>query len=216
MLPSIAIAAVALTSLLRRYARNLSTRRKSRERFVILVTGASGCGKSTLTKRLADALNAPIVHQDDHFSAPFVQYKDAVDNRMELPDHIDFNGIIKEIESIAKTSENACPTVLIEGHTLLSDDNLVSVIDLIFFLDVESMDTGLKRRVGRRERDAETNFYLIQYYRKFVWTAHQKYIIPKFAALLARGDPRIYVLRAEDSVDSLTNQSLAIISKSRK
>ena len=216
MLPSIIIGAVALASLFRRYVRNLPKQRKSRDRLVILVTGSSGSGKSTLTKRLAEVLTAPIVHQDNHFSAPFVQYKDAIDDRMELPDHIDFDGIIKEIKSSANIPRKTHQTVLIEGHTLLSNDNLVSVVDLVLFLNVESIETALKRRVGRRERDAETNFYLARYYRQFVWTAHQKYIVPKLSALVARGDPRLHILRAEDSVDLLTKKSLTIISNLRK
>lgn len=204
-------------------AKHLPTQTKPRERFVVLVSGASGSGKSTLTKKLADALKAPIVHQDNFFkggsakNVPYsILYKKAVDDRVERPDFIEFNGIIEKLKTFTRTPDHTLPTVFVEGHSLLSNDDLVSMADLILYLSCQSIDTALKRREARKQRDAETNFYLVRYYRQFVWPAHQKYIIPKLHAIVARKDPRLHMLRAEDSVDSLVDNSLAIISESRK
>ena len=214
-LHSIGLIAVAFASLLRRYVRKSLKQKQSQKRFVVLITGVSGCGKSTLAGRLADTLKAPIVHQDDHFSAPFVQYKDAIDNRMERPDNVDFNGIIKRVKLFAEGAVHVCPIVIIEGHTLLSSDDVVAMVDLIIFLNVENVETALKRRVGRRKRDATTNFHLSAYIRRFVWTSHKELIVPKLDVLLAQEDPRLHILRAEDAIDCLAEESLAIISKLR-
>ena len=200
-------------------AKTLSTQTKNRHRFLVMVTGASGSGKSTLTKRLADVLKAPIVKQDNFFLGGYVPYnilyKDAADDRVERPDYVNFTGIITNIEKFVKTRDHMLPIVFVEGHSLLSNDKVAAMADVIIYLSVENMETALERRKGRQQRDPETNFYFVRYYRRFVWPAHQKYIIPKLNAIVSRRDPRLHILRAEDSVDSLVDKSLSIISESK-
>ena len=190
---------------------------------IVLVTGPSGCGKSTLTQRLADVLsasNVSIVHQDDHFNrgGPKVAnlYKDAVDDRVERPDFVNFNAVIRAIEKAESVVETPCPIILVEGHMLLSSDDLVAIADLIIFLEVKSMETALKRRIGRQQRSDEQIFYISRYYRRFVWPAHMTFVVPKLESLVAQRDPRLHVLRAEYSADLLTEKALAVIGELRK
>jgi uridine kinase len=56
---------------------------------LILVCGPSGCGKTTVANELAEELgNAVIIHQDDYFDQPFLDYAERTDDSFESPSSV--------------------------------------------------------------------------------------------------------------------------------
>jgi len=56
---------------------------------LILVCGPSGCGKTTVANELAEALgNAAVIHQDDNFDQPFLNYAERTDDSFESPSSV--------------------------------------------------------------------------------------------------------------------------------
>ncbi|GAB5370533.1 hypothetical protein AAMO2058_001501200 [Amorphochlora amoebiformis] len=75
---------------------------------VLVVTGPSGSGKSTLAKSFKKEWidrkfgTCVVISQDCHFCGSFIPYHKAVDDTMERPSHVDFDGLLAEAKNEAE------------------------------------------------------------------------------------------------------------------
>ena len=148
---------------------------------LLLLCGPSGVGKSTIVEQLA-LPDDEVLHQDSFFAAPFLSYTDALRlgaTHAESPSHIDFESLRK---AVSQACERCDGHVIVEGHMLLHDAQLVQMAHQVVLLDASS-EACAARRIGRRSRTADENAELELYYQTFVAPANAQYNLPVVAAL---------------------------------
>jgi len=148
---------------------------------IVLICGPSGCGKSTLAKALADEQPAVVVNQDTYFMSEFTAYSVRQSDAHESPASVDWNSLRCNVVQAAAASQ----LVIVEGHVVACNDELVAMADLCVVLRC-TRETGRDRRVHRRERPPEELAELSQYYDTWVWPAFERYAAPALANLMGQ------------------------------
>lgn len=133
------------------------------------ICGPSGSGKTTLAKQLCEEFNGTLLSLDNYFfpNPPLKKYSHKGQN-WELPENIDWEACRRDVENLKKgepttvrkmdwdtdmyTQVPITPkdVLFVEGFLLLWDHQLVSLLDLTFYIDI-SDDIGLKRRMEREK-----------------------------------------------------------------
>ena len=141
---------------------------------LVLLCGPSGVGKTSVAQHVASAMPLQLLSQDSFFNGAFVPYADALSSgkaEIEEPGHIDWASL-REAARAPRRGGRAC---LVEGHTLLSDPQLVAEAACILFLDATAAVCAA-RRLGRRQRSAQEDADIEAYYHRFVWPAHLEHV----------------------------------------
>ena len=140
-------------------------------------------------------LGSAVLHigQDGFFAAEFTPYSKAVDDSNERPNHVDWEKLKTKVKSAASDPDRYS-LVIVEGHTVLNDPELVEMCQTVIYLHLEA-DESCARRVGRRARGIEESNAIRKYFHEFVWPAHEKYVLPHLDALASREENRNPELR---------------------
>ena len=103
--------------------------------------------------------------------------------------------------------------VIVEGHTLLSADLLLARASLVLFLQADQ-DTCLGRRISRRQRSDAENQEIAQYFRRFVWPAHQSVVLAKLEQLQQHPKdehPHLVILDGSNEAEAILSSSLTAL-----
>jgi len=184
---------------------------------VAMVNGPSGSGKSTIANGVAGMVGSSVVviHQDNYFSSKFTPHQLVVDDVNERPSHIDFARLRKDVENRC-LERGGVNIVIVEGHMLVTDPQLVAMCDVVLCLDLER-DVARQRRIARRERTPEEADEIRHYYNNFVWPAHEKYALPELQKLAQacmdaeEAPPRLRILAADAEKKIMTKEAFRII-----
>lgn len=141
------------------------------------ICGPSGSGKTTLAKKLCEEYNGTLLSLDNYFfpDPPVKKYTQPGHN-WELPENIDWQAYRDDVQSLKSGEPTAVRKIdweketytkvsiipkefiVAEGFLLFYDRELVTLLDLTFYLDV-SDETGLKRRLSREQSDENRQWF---------------------------------------------------------
>ena len=97
---------------------------------LIGITGLSCSGKSTLANKLQDKTsNSKIIHQDDYYN-PVITIKD---DNWDCPEAFDMEKMLHDIKIAIQTNH----AVIVEGIMLVSNQDLVNLMDFVVFLNTD-------------------------------------------------------------------------------
>lgn len=170
--------------------------------YIIGIAGGSGSGKTTFTQKVLSKVNdakVGVLHQDSYYlprppshlkvnDEPNFDHPDAFDWEL-LRTHLEQLKEGKRVESpiydykvsrrTAKTqSLGPCRILIVEGIFALWDENIRNLMDIKFYLHVES-DIRFIRRLFRDLKDrARTLEDIIRQYYDTVRPMHQLYLEP--------------------------------------
>ena len=141
------------------------------------ICGPSGSGKTTLATMLCKEFNANLISLDNYFflDPPLKKYETKGQN-WELPENIDWAACRKDIRELKEGKDVSVRKidwenetyiesplkpkefVIVEGFLLLHDQELVSLLDLSFYIDVPD-EVGLQRRMQREQTDENRKWF---------------------------------------------------------
>lgn len=142
---------------------------------LVLITGSTASGKSTLSTIVSKEIKSIIIPQDSFYKHDFVQfpYHPDMDDRMERTDSINWGGLLTMVYTNLKNHAN----VIVEGHCVMSCEELVKKADLIFYISKSKDDC--KKRFMERYSDglsAEQNDMKARYFETIAWPTHGGYV----------------------------------------
>lgn len=148
---------------------------------VVGITGGSGSGKSTLCKELVKRLG-----EDQVTYIPLDYYMIRNGGTNNAPEAIDFTCCNKDLDQLLSghdvnkadnTVYKAKEIVLIEGHLIMANPELVSKLDLSIYLDLDQ-EERLLRRIERNVARGMELQGIIDWYRQDVKDNFTKYVEP--------------------------------------
>lgn len=142
---------------------------------LILITGSTASGKSTLANIISKELKCIIIPQDSFYKHDFVQfpYHPDMDDRMERSDSINWGGLLTMVKCNIDNHVN----VIVEGHCVLSCNELVKMANMVFYISKSKEDC--KSRFMTRYSDGldeKQNDMKAAYFESIAWPAHKKYM----------------------------------------
>ena len=196
---------------------------------LIGIAGPSCAGKTELARRLADALDAPIVALDCYYhSLDHLPLEQRARSNFDVPDSLDAELLTRHVDQLARGEEIHVPVYDFSRHTRTTAVRAVratqyALIEGLFTLHWEAVrerlsvklyvgadaDVCLRRRIERDVRErGRTPESVIEQCRTTVEPMAKKYVLPTaaFAGLVLDGEARI-----EDSVAA----ALAVIRGAR-
>jgi uridine kinase len=196
---------------------------------LIGIAGPSCAGKTELARRLADALDAPIVALDCYYySLDHLPLEQRALSNFDVPDSLDADLLAGHVDQLARGEEIRVPVYDFSRHTRTTAVRVVrptryALIEGLFALHWEAVRERLgvklyvgapeavclKRRIERDVRErGRTPESVIEQCRTTVEPMAKRYILPTaaFAGLVLDGEARI-----EDSVAA----ALAVIRGAR-
>ncbi len=182
--------------------------------YIIGVAGGSGSGKTTFAKKLAEALGPElcvIVGQDSYYIDQSAKFdRDGGSVNFDHPDALDFDLMATHLQMLKENKQidvpiyefathkrsadvvhvGPKPIVLVDGILILSQPQIVNVLDESVFIDVEEevrFERRLKRDVEERGRTALGVF---RQFHNQVKPMHDEFVEPskKNATLLVTMD----------------------------
>ncbi len=196
-----------------RYTSSLRTE-TSEKPCLIGIAGPSCAGKTELARRLADALDAPIVALDCYYhSLDHLPLEQRARSNFDVPDSLDAELLAWHVDQLARGEEVQVPVYDFSRHTRTTAVRAVrathyALIEGLFALHWEAVRErlGVKLYVGagdgvclrrRIERDVRergrTPESVLEQYRTTVEPMARQYVLPTaaFAGLVVDGEARI-------------------------
>ena len=147
---------------------SISTTMRKMGALVVGISGPSGSGKTSVVEAAAIYFaRARIVSLDAFYHVA----DDAPDGSWEDPACIDFEALVLEVERC----KDLYSLVLVEGFVLLASPRIQSLLDLVIVLDC-TQATARARRLERDIACEDDPANSAEYYNKFVWPAHERYM----------------------------------------
>ena len=168
---------------------------------IIGIAGASGSGKTTFAKQLQQALAMPAVvisHDDYYKHLPHMTKEEAAAYDFDCPEALDTHLLVQDLRTLksgksvavpqydfatySRTEEarivDPAPAILVEGLFIMCDPELMSMFDLVVFIDADN-ETSLARRIERdcRERNIDPERAMKMYHEK-AKPAYERYVEP--------------------------------------
>lgn len=170
--------------------------------FIIGITGGSGSGKTTFTEKVlsqVDHSEVGVLHQDSYYlPRPPVDLKIGDEFNFDHPEAFDWELFRKDLKALRAgkkvdspvydyggcrrttktTAVGPCKILIVEGIFTLWDQQIRDIMDLKFYLHVES-DIRFIRRLFRDLKDrSRTLEEIIKQYYETVRPMHQHYLEP--------------------------------------
>jgi uridine kinase len=190
---------------------------KEMHKKVVVLTGPSGCGKSSVCEALRGRIpTLRIISQDDYFGFDAVPYAGALsrlDDSMELHTQVDWARLVSAVESaVAELREGEW--LIVEGHVVAQCELIVRRLARCVVSLCASQQLCCERRIGRRQRSAEEDAVVRDYYNLIVARAHARHVVPTLDALRARADPPVHEISCERALEEVVSDVLAVVASS--
>jgi len=197
-----------------RYTSSLRTETSTKP-CLIGIAGPSCAGKTELARRLADALDAPIVALDCYYhSLDHLPLEQRARSNFDLPESLDADLLARHVRQLARGEEIQVPIydftchqrttavrtvratryALIEGLFTLHWEAVRELLDVKLYVGAAD-SVCLRRRIERDVRErGRTPESVLEQYRTTVEPMARQYVLPTaaFAGLVLDGEARIH------------------------
>lgn len=171
-------------------------------KFTVLgIAGGTGSGKSTFTARIKTAFpdNIAIIYYDNYYKAhDDIAFEERKNINYDHPDSLDTELLIKHIKKLKKgapiespiynyikhTREKKTlhidpkPIIIVEGILTLQNVDLVNLIDIKIFVEVDADERILRRAIRDINERGRSLEGVIEQYLKTVKPMHYLYVEP--------------------------------------
>lgn len=135
---------------------------------IILLGGAPASGKSTMSVKLAKQTNSVIVPQDSFYDCEFTFSPFNTKGELEQPDIVDWKRLIAVVSKVSNEVN-----VIVEGHCIYSNRELVSIADKCYFINIEYEQC--REKYIKRYETYDSEELKGDYFDNYVWPIHKKY-----------------------------------------
>eukprot|EP00933_Yihiella_yeosuensis_P011362 TRINITY_DN11861_c0_g2_i1.p1 TRINITY_DN11861_c0_g2~~TRINITY_DN11861_c0_g2_i1.p1 ORF type:complete len:188 (-),score=37.17 TRINITY_DN11861_c0_g2_i1:358-921(-) len=167
---------------------------------VIGISGVSRSGKGWVSKGLIESIEAAgmkaiIVAQDNFwFRSCKVVVKGSSRSSQEEPECTDHKRFLKAIKDKLQSYD----VVIAEGFQLLYSEEIASLLDHIFLIELDK-DEARKRRIQPRDKQMNPNPLTPEDWDDLLWPAHERYMVKCVAPLEEEG--KIVKLNSPTNID---------------
>lgn len=138
---------------------------------IVLLTGAPASGKTTVSGLLSKLGKFIIVPQDAFYNVSFTTKPEESQLKLEGCDIINWSRLLDVVVSCSKYTN-----VLVEGHCIMDNQELVKLADYCFFINMDK--NTCKTRYMNRFSEQYTQKQLQKkdkYFESHVWVNHSNY-----------------------------------------